>query len=283
MSLPNELVGSREVRSIFISDVHLGSRFCRPELVQRFLQDHQPEFLYLVGDFIDGRALKRRWHWPQACTDLLRQVGRMVRSGTQVFYTPGNHDDYLREHLSSEPPLHIQDQFIHRCADGRRLVVLHGDQFDAVEGRAVWLSHLGSVGYEALQATDRVVNLFWRLLSSRPLRISRTVKQTVKKCVQRMSGFEAQVVQHARDHDCQGVVCGHIHVPRYCTIDDVLYINLGDWIENATALVEYMTGELELLHLDGLSGSVTLHRPHPVEDPIPIPVPMPVPLVATFL
>jgi UDP-2,3-diacylglucosamine pyrophosphatase LpxH len=273
MSLPNELVGSREVRAIFISDVHLGSRFCRPELVQRFLQDHQPEFLYLVGDFIDGRALKRRWNWPQACTELLRQMMRMVHTGTQVFYTPGNHDDYLREHFSSEPPLHIQDQFIHHCADGRRLVVLHGDQFDAVEGRAVWLSHLGSVGYEVLQAVDRGVNCVWKLLSRRPLRISKTVKQTVKKCVQRVSGFEAQVVQHARDNDCQGAVCGHIHVPRYCTIDDVLYINLGDWIENATALVEYMSGELELLHLDGLADSVTRTRQHSVEDPIPVPMP----------
>lgn len=273
MSLPNELTGSREVRAIFISDVHLGSRFCRPELVQRFLQDHQPEFLYLVGDFIDGRALKRRWNWPQPCTELLRQMMRMVRTGTQVLYTPGNHDDYLREHFRSEPPLQIQDQFIHQCADGRRLVVLHGDQFDAVEGRAVWLSHLGSVGYEALQAVDRSVNCVGRLLGRRPLRISKAVKQSVKKCVQRVSGFEAQVVQHARDHDCQGAVCGHIHVPRYGTIEDVLYINLGDWIENATALVEYSSGELELLHLDGLADSVTRTRPHSVEDPIPLPMP----------
>jgi len=241
------------IRSMFISDLHLGARHARPEVVLRLLKEFQPTQLYLVGDIIDGRSLQRRWHWPAACAQVLDQLAHMSETGTELFYTPGNHDAYLRNHLTSDPPLQVQDQFVHHCADGRRLLITHGDQFDDVEEKAQWLSRVGSVGYDLLITVDRTVNRGWKYVSLRPLRISRFAKQTAKKWVQWASGFEARVVNHARAHGCDGIVCGHIHVPRVRQFGDILYVNLGDWVENATALIEYDSGELELLNLDRLA------------------------------
>jgi len=244
------------IRSLFVSDLHLGSRHARPEVVLRLLKEFQPAQLYLVGDIIDGRSLQRRWHWPSECAEVLDQLDLMVETGTELFYTPGNHDAYLRNHLTSNPPVQVQDQFVHLCADGRRLLIMHGDQFDDVEEKAQWLSRIGSVGYDVLITVDRTINLGWKYVSLKPLRISRFAKQTTKKWVQWASGFEARVVAHARAHGCDGIVCGHIHVPRIRQFGDILYVNLGDWVENATALIEYDGGELELVNLDRLADSV---------------------------
>lgn len=238
------------VRSVFVSDLHLGSRHARPEAVLRFLRQCHPQRLYLVGDIIDARALARRWHWPAACADVLDHLAVMADAGIELFYTPGNHDHYLRQHLTSEPPVRIQDQFIHTCEDGRRLLILHGDQFDEVEEKALWLSRLGSISYDVLMTADRTFNRGWQRIGRKPLRISRLAKTTAKKCVQWMSGFESRVLAAAREQDCDGIVCGHIHVPRFHDGPDNLYVNLGDWVENATALVEYSGGQLELLNLD---------------------------------
>ena len=235
------------VRSIFISDLHLGSRFSKATEMLNFLQCHQPENLYLVGDIIDAWALRRRWYWPQAYDALLNHIALLVDNGTKLFYTPGNHDNFLRRFQVDEPPVRIQDQFVHRCADGRRMVILHGDQFDKVEGGAQWLSIIGSVSYDALLFADRGINRVIQSMGCSPWRISGTVKQTVKLAVQFISRFEDQLVSHARQANCDGIICGHIHVPRYRMLEEILYVNLGDWIENSTALVEYTNGRLELL------------------------------------
>ncbi len=235
------------VRSIFISDLHLGSRFSKATELLKFLQCHRPENLYMVGDIIDAWALRRRWYWPQAYDALLNHIAMLVDNGTKLFYTPGNHDSFLRRFQVDAPPVRIQDQFIHLCANGRRMVILHGDQFDNVEGGAQWLSVLGSISYNALLFSDRAINRLLSFLGVSPLRISGTVKQTVKLAVQFISRFEDKLVTHARKENCDGIICGHIHVPRYRMLKEILYVNLGDWIENSTALVEYNDGRLELL------------------------------------
>jgi UDP-2,3-diacylglucosamine pyrophosphatase LpxH len=235
------------VRSIFISDLHLGSRFSKASEMLEFLKKHRPENLYLVGDFIDAWALRRRWYWPQPYNDLFNHIALLVESGTNLFYTPGNHDSFLRSFQVNEPPIRIQDQFLHRCVDGRQMIVLHGDQFDRVESGAKWLSVIGSVAYDAILTFDRSFNRLLAALGFSPRRISATLKQTVKRTVQFFSGFEDRLLEHAREASCDIIICGHIHVPRYRMLEEVLYVNLGDWIENSTALVEYADGRLELL------------------------------------
>jgi UDP-2,3-diacylglucosamine pyrophosphatase LpxH len=256
-----------EIRSVFISDLHLGSRFSRATEVLEFLRPLKPQYLYLVGDIVDFWALRRSWHWPKPYDELLNHIAELVNNGTQLFYAPGNHDSVLRRFQSDGPPVQIRDQFIHECADGRQMVVMHGDQFDRVEGQAKWLSVIGSVAYDALLVTDRSINHVLKRLGFEPWRISGTMKRTVKRAVQFISGFEDRVAEHARDADCDGIICGHIHVPKFQMLQDVLYVNLGDWIENTTALVEYATGELVLL-----DRPVQVARNHPerlrVEHPV---------------
>jgi UDP-2,3-diacylglucosamine pyrophosphatase LpxH len=238
---------AHDIRSVFISDLHLGSRFSRATEVLEFLKPLRPEYLYLVGDIVDFWALRRSWHWPSPYDALLNHLAELVNNGTQLFYTPGNHDSALRRFQTDEPPVLIRDEFIHQCADGRQMVVMHGDQFDRVEGRAKWLSVIGSVAYDLLLVADRSINRVLKSLDFAPWRVSSFVKRSVKKAVQFISGFEGRVAEHARDKCCDGIICGHIHVPRYQKMNDVLYVNLGDWVENTTALVEFTSGELVLL------------------------------------
>ena len=247
---PQRLEADSEVRSVFISDVHLGSRYSRAEPLLRFLERYNPDHLFLVGDFIDGWCLARKWYWPRAYDAVIRRLLAMANNGTQIFYTPGNHDDFLRKFHFDQPLVQIQDEFIHECADGRRLVILHGDQFDDVEKGSRWLSQIGAVSYDGMLFFDRRLNDTLGKFTERRISISKFLKQSVKKVVQFISGFERRVAEHARLRGCDGAVCGHIHVPKHTTLGDVLYVNLGDWMENCTALVEYADGRLELLDLE---------------------------------
>lgn len=247
---PNRFQSDSEIRSIFISDVHLGCRFSRAEPLLRFLDKYNPDHLFLVGDFIDGWCLARKWYWPPAYDAVVRRLLAMANNGTQIFYTPGNHDEFLRKFHFDQPLVQIQDEFIHECADGRRLVILHGDQFDDVEKSSRWLSKFGAVLYDGMLCFDRRLNDTLAKFCDVRIPVSRFLKQSVKKVVQFVSGFEGRVAAHVRERGCDGAVCGHIHVPKHKMLGDVLYVNLGDWMENCTALVEYADGRLELLNLE---------------------------------
>lgn len=248
------------VRSIFISDLHLGNRFSKASELLEFLQCHRPENLYLVGDFIDAWALRRRWHWPQPYDALFNRIGELVEGGTNLFYTPGNHDSFLRRFPVDEPPIRIQDQFVHRCVDGRQMVILHGDQFDRVENGAKWLSIVGALCYDAILSIDRTTNRALVSCGLAPRRFSATIKQATKQAVQCFSGFENRLLNHARQARCEVIICGHIHVPRYRMLDEVLYVNLGDWLENTSALVEHIDGRFELLEASGRSRAIQPSR-----------------------
>ncbi|MEM6978148.1 MAG: UDP-2,3-diacylglucosamine diphosphatase [Planctomycetota bacterium] len=242
---------ARTARTVFVSDLHLGIRQSNIDAFVVFLQYHQPRHLYLVGDFLDARALRMTRRWQPSWNVVLETIAELIDNGTRVAYTPGNHDDYLRHIEIRDCDISIADEFLHRTVDGRRVAVLHGDQFDEVEHRAHWLSMVGSIAYTILLAIDRAMNRVLVAAGFRPRRLSRFLKQNCKRLVQWFSGFERRVDTHARDRGCDVIVCGHIHIPAVRRFDDqILYFNLGDWIENATGLVEYGDGELELVDME---------------------------------
>jgi UDP-2,3-diacylglucosamine pyrophosphatase LpxH len=250
----------RRVRSLFISDVHLGSRFAQADAFLAFLEAYQPEFLYIVGDFVDGWSLRRSWHWNRTYTEILHHLFDWASSGVTVRYTPGNHDEFLREFLKDFLWVEIADEFIHESADQRRYLVIHGDQFDNVELRAAWLSKLGAVGYEFLLCADRWVNRVRRALGLQAWRLSAGVKARIKRVVSFLSGFEQRLADHARSNGCDGVVCGHIHTPALVQRDELTYCNTGDWVENCSALLEFDDGELRLVRFCPGTGTIAHHE-----------------------
>ncbi|MEM8910463.1 MAG: UDP-2,3-diacylglucosamine diphosphatase [Planctomycetota bacterium] len=242
---------SRPVRTAFVSDLHIGIRQSRVEAFNAFLQVHQPEMLYLVGDFLDARALRLCSAWQPCWDTVFETLAQLASGGTQIFYTPGNHDDYLRHVNIRHIDIEIHDQFTHTTVDGRRVSVLHGDQFDDVEHHAHWLSMLGSFVYTWLLHFDRGLNRTLAMAGMKPRRLSRYLKQSTKRIVKWISGFDDDVFAHARDQCCDVIVCGHTHIPAVRRFDDdKLYFNLGDWLENATGLVEHPDGELELIDVE---------------------------------
>lgn len=236
-----------DARTLFLSDIHLGSRFCQVEPLLELLNRCLPQKIYLVGDVVDNRRMSRRIRWTPAYNRLIARLFELGVSGTEIYYTPGNHDTFLRGFAEDYRLVKIQDSFVHQCADGKRLAVLHGDQFDMVEGSMQWLSCVGSLAYEGLLGIDRSVNAVLKLFGNRSLPISRSLKLWAKSIVQQKSGFHDQLCAFARKEDCEGVVCGHIHKPEITQIEEIMYLNTGDWIEHCSAIVEWPDGRLQLI------------------------------------
>jgi UDP-2,3-diacylglucosamine pyrophosphatase LpxH len=222
------------VRSIFVSDVHLGCRYARAEALLDFLKQHNPEYVYLVGDVIDGWQLKRRWHWRSEYNQIFHRLLELARHGTRICYAPGNHDSFLRDFLQDFGLVEVADQFIHQAADDSRYLVLHGDQFDNVELRAPWLSVVGGIAYDALLWADRQINRLRCWFGWERRAYSARIKASVKGAVKFVSRFEDRLAQHAQAENCDGVICGHIHTPTITRHDGFTYCNTGDWIENCT-------------------------------------------------
>ncbi len=241
------------VRSLFVSDVHLGCRHGRTKLFLDFLHAYQPETLYLVGDFVDGWKLRRRWLWRPEYTQVLRRLLDLSRAGTRLCYAPGNHDDFLRDFLENLGFMEVAQHFIHETETGQRLLVVHGDRFDRIEVEARWLSQLSTVFYDALLLTNYWLNR-WQQKPHHRYRFCASLKGSVKSLVNHFSDFEAKLVEAAHRSDCDGVVCGHIHMPRITTDGPIIYCNTGDWVENCTALVEHHDGSLEIVYYDGTPG-----------------------------
>jgi len=245
MSTP---VTVRRYRTIWISDIHLGTRGCKAEFLLDFLRYTDSDTLYLVGDIIDGWRLKKTWYWPQAHNDVVQKLLRKARKGTDVFFIPGNHDEVIRQFAGLEAGgVHIRKEVIHSTADGRRLLVLHGDQFDGVIRHVRWLAYLGDTAYNTALALSNFVNRFRRRLGLSYWSVSAYLKHRVKNAVEYVSRFEHVVAEEARRRGVDGVVCGHIHHAEIRDIDGITYCNDGDWVESCTALVEHEDGRLEIL------------------------------------
>jgi UDP-2,3-diacylglucosamine pyrophosphatase LpxH len=235
------------LRAVFVSDVHLGSKGCRADQLLEFLKSVEIETLYLVGDIIDLWAMRKDFYWPQEHNEVLRTVLGKARGGTRVIYIPGNHDDDLREFCGSVfGNLEIHREFVHRTADGRRLLVMHGDEFDTVVKCSPWLAKLGSTMYDCLLHLNRYVNGLRRLAKLPYWSLAGYLKHRVKNAVQYISGFEQAVAHAARRRGVDGGVCGHIHRPEISEIHGVQYCNDGDWVESCSALIEDMNGRLAL-------------------------------------
>lgn len=251
-------------RSIFISDIHLGTKGCQAEALLDFLRHYRAAHLYLVGDIIDLWALRRRWYWPSAHSTVIQKILRQARNGIRVVYVQGNHDPilgFLHSLLEAEGGgLHFGDirivtDCVHETADGRRIWVTHGDQFDVSARYAVWLTRLGDRGYGLLLALNRYHQRLNRLLGIRSRwSLSAFVKHRIKKAVQFISQYEQFLALRCHQAGYDGVVCGHIHHAEIKNLAGVQYFNDGDWVESCTALVEDFDGQMHLVHWgpDGL-------------------------------
>jgi UDP-2,3-diacylglucosamine pyrophosphatase LpxH len=233
-------------RTIWISDLHLGTRSAKARALLDFLRHHEADRYYLVGDIVDGWALQRSWYWPAEHNEVLQALLARAREA-DVVYIPGNHDEAARQFPGLRlGGITIQPQAVHETADGRRLLVLHGDEFDGVVRHARWLSKLGGWAYRTLLALNRHVNRVRRWLNQPYWSLAAAAKTTTKRAVQYIADFEEAVVTRAAREAVNGVVCGHIHVPELRPIRSVTYANTGDWVENCTALVEHADGRLAL-------------------------------------
>jgi UDP-2,3-diacylglucosamine pyrophosphatase LpxH len=235
-------------RTIWISDLHLGTRGCKAEFLLDFLRFTEAETIYLVGDIIDLWRLKKSWYWPQTHNDVIQKVLRKVRKGTRVVYVPGNHDEWLREFTQLQfGGVEVVEDAIHVTADGRQLLVLHGDIFDAVVMNARWLALLGDGAYTVALWVNRHFNTMRRRLGYPYWSLSAYLKRRVKNAMQYIASFAEAVANEAHRRGVEGIVCGHIHHAEIRRIGDILYCNSGDWVESCTALVEHFDGRLELI------------------------------------
>ncbi|CAN5171315.1 UDP-2,3-diacylglucosamine diphosphatase [soil metagenome] len=239
----------RRFRTIWISDIHLGTRGCNAEMLIDFLDTVDSPTLYLVGDIIDGWQLKKRVYWPTAHNDVVWRIMKRARRGTRVIYIPGNHDEMFRQFTGLNfGGVEVRRKKIHTTADGRKLLVLHGAEFDAIMLAHRWLAVVGDAAYTGLMALNRHVNRVRRWMGMPYWSLSKMAKHKVKNAVAFISRFEEIVAHEAERRHIDGVVCGHIHTAEIRQFGDVTYYNDGDWVEGCTALVEHFDGTMEVLH-----------------------------------
>jgi len=239
----------RRVRTIFISDIHLGTPGCQALALLDFLRQYPCEQLYLVGDIVDGWQLRKRWYWPQPHNDVVQKLLRAARKGCRVVYVPGNHDEFARQFTGLHfGGIEVAREAEHTTANGRRLWIIHGDEFDAVVQCAKWLAYVGDSLYEWSLRLNRHLNRVRGRLGLPYWSLSAYLKHKVKKALNYVTDFERAVAHEARRRGYQGVVCGHIHRAEMRLIEGVLYCNDGDWVESRSALIEHLDGTLELMH-----------------------------------
>lgn len=235
-------------RTLFISDVHLGTRQSQAEMLIDFLREHEAETIYLVGDIVDFWRIRRGAVWPQAQNDVLQKILRKVRKGTKVIFIPGNHDDGLRQYVGQKfGGIEIKMNDIFEGAGGRKYLVMHGDEFDVVVRYAKWLAFLGDRGYEMAMWANWPLNFVRRRMGLGYWSISSYLKQRVKSAVNFIGEFEDKLAGAADRKGVDGIICGHIHHAASRQINDVHYLNCGDWVESCTAIGETYEGEFKLI------------------------------------
>jgi UDP-2,3-diacylglucosamine pyrophosphatase LpxH len=235
-------------RTLFLSDIHLGTRGCQAELLLDFLRHNDAETIYLVGDIVDGWRLRSGWYWPQAHNDVIQKLLRKVRKGARMIYVPGNHDEFARDYIGMVfGGVEVTDHAYHTTADKKRLLIVHGDQFDIVVQHARWLAWLGDWAYTLALWLNLGFNKIRRRLGFPYWSFSAWAKLKVKNAVNFIGAFETALAEAARRHHANGVVCGHIHHAVIRDMDGITYINTGDFVESCTAVAEHQDGRLEVL------------------------------------
>ena len=235
-------------RTVWISDVHLGNKISKAKALLEFLRENDFETLYVVGDLIDISALKRRIYWPQEHNDVIQKLLRKGRKGAEIIYIPGNHDEHVGSYLGTYGSITVQKNAMHMTADGRRILVFHGHELDAVVVHNLgWLGHIGDIGYTLIIRCNGAVSMARRLMGLGNWSLSAYVKGSVKNVLNFIGDFERAAVGYSQAHAVDGVVCGHIHSATIRKIDTVDYYNTGDWVESCTALVEDFDGTIKLI------------------------------------
>lgn len=245
---PKGLRPKRRYRTVWISDVHLGTRGCNADMLVSFLRSVETETLYLVGDIIDGWRLKKGWYWPDAHNEVLRRILKMAHRGTRVVFICGNHDEMLRPYAGlTFGGVELLLDAIHTTADGRRLLVVHGDAFDAIVLYHRWLAFLGDKAYELMLRVNTTFNAVRRRMHLPYWSLSAYLKKRVKNAVQFITRYEEAVAHAAAERGVDGVVCGHIHSAEIRQFGAITYYNDGDWVESCTALVEDFSGQMSII------------------------------------
>jgi UDP-2,3-diacylglucosamine pyrophosphatase LpxH len=258
---------SLKFRSIFISDIHLGTRGCKAHFLLDFLKHTESEKLFLVGDIIDGWRLKKNWFWTQEHNDVVQKLLRKARKGTDVTYVPGNHDEFARDFLDQEfGQIKVVRDCLYETLDGRKFLVAHGDECDGVMIYAKWLAILGDTAYVAALTLNTWFNAMRRRFGLPYWSLSKYLKHRVKNAVAFISNYERAMARMARERGADGIICGHIHHAEIREIDGITYLNDGDWVEGCTALVEHFDGRWEILHWADLRGLVPLQPLSQGED-----------------
>jgi UDP-2,3-diacylglucosamine pyrophosphatase LpxH len=239
----------RRYRTLFLSDLHLGAKVSQAHLLLDFLKHNDADTIYLVGDIVDGWKLRKGWHWPQAHNDVVQKMLRKARKGARVIYIPGNHDEFARDYAGLNfGGIEVAPEAVHETADGRRMLVIHGDQFDIVVCNARWLAYLGDWAYELAISANTLVNRARRLFGVGYWSLSAWAKMKVKNAVNFIGDYEATLAAEAARRGVDGVICGHIHHATIRTIGGILYVNTGDFVESCTAVAEHPDGSFEVLH-----------------------------------
>jgi UDP-2,3-diacylglucosamine pyrophosphatase LpxH len=252
---------SNRYRSLFISDLHLGTKGAQAEALLEFLREHDAETIYLVGDIVDGWRLRSSWYWPQAHNDVIQKLLRKARKGARIVYVPGNHDEFLREFCGLHfGDIEIAETTMHDAADGRRYLVMHGDAFNLVVRHARWLAFLGDWAYVAALALSTRINIVRRRLGFTYWSLSAWAKARVKNAVSFIGRFEETLAAEAKRHGVDGVICGHIHSAAMRDFGGFTYINTGDWVESCTAVVEHRDGRMEIIRWQEFSRVLNASR-----------------------
>lgn len=252
----------REVRSIFLSDIHLGTKACQANHLLEFLKEYSSENIFLLGDIVDLWSMKRGGvYWSPAQNTFVQKMLRRARHGENVIFIPGNHDEAMREYVGSEfGDIKVEHEHIHTAADGRRYLLLHGDEFDQVTLHHKWVAILGDKAYEVLVNLNIYLSWLRRTLKLRGYwSLAGYAKRKVKTAVNFIFDFEDSVMRHVRDRGMDGAICGHIHWPMIKEVDDLIYINCGDWVDSCTAIVEHLDGKMELIYWKGSLENSLMH------------------------
>lgn len=238
-----------QYQTIFLSDLHLGSKSAQAELLLDFLKHNHAHKIYLVGDIVDGWQLKKGWYWPQAHNDVVQKILRAARKGSQVIYVPGNHDEFARDYTGlTFGGIEVANESVHETVNGRKYLIMHGDQFDIVVCNARWLALLGDWAYQLAIVANTWFNKLRKIYGVGYWSLSAWAKMKVKNAVNFIGDFEKTLAAEARRRGFDGVICGHIHHAIIRKIDGIDYVNTGDFVESCTAIVEHKDGRLEILY-----------------------------------
>jgi UDP-2,3-diacylglucosamine pyrophosphatase LpxH len=240
-----------QYKSIFISDVHLGTKDCKADILNDFLKHNSSETLYLIGDIVDGWKIQQnRWRWKQSHMDVVRRILKQAKKGTRIVYVTGNHDEFLRPVVSygfSFGNIELVNHYDHVGLDGKKYLVVHGDMFDGITRLHKWLSFLGDRAYDFVLSFNTAFNRWRHRFGLGYWSLSKYLKLRVKKAVDFVFQFEKNLAGYCKRKGYDGIICGHIHTAEIKTIDGVVYMNDGDWVESCTALVEHLDGRWEIV------------------------------------